>query len=457
MFRNRARHERTDAHALALDCLAAGIDAARPDRLVADAVSVSDDTLVVGDEHIDLSRVDRWFVIGGGKAAGELAHSLTTRLGDRIDSGLVVGPTAGTAGPIELLAGDHPVPTDRTVEATRRVCELAGNATGDDLVIVCVTGGASAMLCAPADDLSVADLRETTRLLLESGASIEEINAVRKHCSAVKGGRLARTLAPATVLTLAISDVVGDDPAVIGSGPTVPDPTTYADARAVLARYDLLEAVPSPVRDHLARGAAGDPDVPETPTADEPAFQTSSWHLLAGGETAVRAARRVADDRGYESIVLSRSVVGEAETVGWVHAAIADEIRTAGEPVAPPAVVLSAGEVTVTVRGDGTGGPNQELALAGAVELADREVRAVLASVDTDGVDGPTDWAGALVDETTVEGLVDETTVEIVAGRARAALAHNDAGTVLDDAGATLETGSTGTNVNDLRVLVLSE
>ncbi|WP_254769455.1 glycerate kinase type-2 family protein [Salinilacihabitans rarus] len=445
MFDDRDDLAGTPARETALACLEAGIRAALPERVVAEAVSVEGDALYLLDAEYDLSRYDRVVVCGGGKAAGGLARALESTLGDRIDGGVVVSTDGAETDRVDVRAGDHPTPSERNVAATADVLALAREADERTLLLAAITGGASALLCAPADGLSLAALRETTDALLASGASIDEVNAVRKHCSAIKGGRLARAAAPATVAALAISDVVGDDPAVIGSGPTVPDPSTFADALAVLDRYDLDDEVPAPVRERLERGAAG--EIAETPTAEDAAVAAADWHLLANGRTATDAAREVARERGYGTLVLSGRLRGEAREVGRVHAAVAEEARATGDPVEPPAVVCSGGEVTVAVRGDGVGGPNQELALAAAAEFADRGTDAVLASADTDGIDGPTDACGALVDG----GTVDDPDA------AWRALAANDAAGFLDDADALLRTGYTGTNVNDLRVLVLDE
>jgi hydroxypyruvate reductase len=293
---------------------------------------------------------------------------------------------------------------------------------------------------APVEGVPLDALRAVTDELLASGAAIDEINAVRKHLSTIKGGQLARTAAPARVVGLLFSDVVGDDTSVIASGPTVPDPTTYGDALAVLDRYDV--SAPDPVRAHLERGAAG--AVPETPGPDSGAFDGVDTHVLANGTTALGAAAETATDRGYTPLVLSARMRGEARESATAHVAIAEECLASGQPVEPPAVLLSGGETTVTVRGDGTGGPNQEFALSAAIDLPGG---AVLGSVDTDGLDGSTDAAGALVDADTVRDP----------DAARRALADNDAFPVLDERGALLVTGETGTNVNDLRALAVLE
>ncbi|MHC3437313.1 glycerate kinase type-2 family protein [Natrialbaceae archaeon A-gly3] len=440
MFSDRAAHARTDAHETALEALEAGIESTLPGAVVERTVSVEGDTLRIDGQEYDLSAYDRLVVLGGGKAAGGVTKALEDVL--EVDDGVVVTTDGATCERIDVLEGDHPTPSERNVEGTNAVLEYARDADENTLLLAVVTGGASALWAAPADGLTLSDLQATTEALLESGASIDEVNAVRKHCSAIKGGRLARVAAPATVATLAISDVVGDDPSVIGSGPTVADPSTFADALAVLEDYDLRSRVPDAVTERLEEGAAG--DLSETPTDEDAAFDRVDWHLLANGRTAIDAARKVARDRGYETMVLSSRVRGEAREAGRFHAAVAEEALVMGDPIEPPAVVLSGGEVTVTVRGDGVGGPNQELALAAALEFAQGETDAVLASVDTDGIDGPTDACGAIVD-----GELENP------GEARRALAENDAYSALEKAGAILETGYTGTNVNDLRVVVL--
>jgi hydroxypyruvate reductase len=440
-FEARERHARSPAHELALDCLAAGIEAARPERAVERHVSLDGDTLRVRGAAYDLGAYDRVLVLGGGKAAGGLVRALAGLLGDRIDGGAVVLDAPADLDRVAVHVGGHPVPDEGSVAGARRVLELAGTADDRTLVLATVTGGGSALLAAPAAGVSPDDLRAVTESLLASGASIDEVNAVRKHCSAIKGGGLARAADGATVVGLLVSDVVGDDPAVVASGPTAPDPSTYADARTVLDRYGI--EVPASIAERLDRGQSG--EIEETPGPDASLFDRVSNHVLVGGHTAIEAAREVAEGRGYHTRLLSARLRGEAAAAGLTHVAVAEEAFDTGEPVATPGVVLSGGETTVTLGEDpGTGGPNQELALRAAVELPEG---AVLGSVDTDGRDGATDAAGALVDAATVED----------ADAAHEALAGHDAGPFLVERGALLRSGRTGTNVNDLRVLVVPE
>ena len=454
MIHNRDQLSATPTHEVALDCLTAGIEAADPARLTRKAVSLAEGTLTVNDASYDLADYDEVIVLGGGKAAAVVAAELAAICGDELGGGIVVtdspdAPSAVSTQRVEVLAGDHPIPSERGVESTRRLLAMGREADASTLILGVITGGGSALMAAPAAGLSLADLRSTTDALVASGATIAEINAVRKHCSAIKGGRLAAATQPADVCSLVVSDVVGNDLATIASGPFVGDPTTYADARAVIDCYDL--DVPAAVVGHLDRGIAG--EIEETPTTDDPVFAPVSTEVIGDSMVAVQAAAVRASEAGFEPLVLSSRVRGEAREAAKTQVAIAEEIRASGQPLAPPAVVISGGETTVSVAGDGVGGPNQEFALSAAVELAGdvagdttgESGETVVAAVDTDGIDGVSDAAGA---------IVDSDTVRVAAGHR--ALAANDATPLLADAGARIQTGSTGTNVNDLRVVVVS-
>lgn len=440
---NRSELASSDAKDTALDCIIAGIEAAHPRTVVPEALSLNGETLTISavdgaTATYDLDSYDRKFVLGGGNAAGHLAAAIEALLGDRIDGGVVVTDDSVETERVEVLPGDHPVPSERGVESATRVRNLAERAGAKDLIIGCITGGGSALLPAPAGELTLSDLRMTTDALLGSGAPIEEINAVRKHLSAIKGGRLNGTAAPATVVGLAISDVVGDDPAVIASGPLWPDPTTFQDTLEILDRRDA--DVPDAVNEYLHAGADG--NIPETPTEDDKSFDRTAMHVVASVHTALDAARKVAANHNYETMVLSSRVRGEAREAAKVHAAIAEEISTKGDPIETPVVVFSGGETTVTLGDEyGRGGPNQEFVLTGALESS---VPVVVAAVDTDGIDGATDAAGAIADTNMVKGAT-----------ASDALSRNDAYPLLEDADALVRTGTTGTNVNDIRVLVI--
>ncbi|MDS0260714.1 DUF4147 domain-containing protein [Haloarcula sp. S1CR25-12] len=438
MIRNRDAFPETAPHATALACVEAGIEAAHPERVVRAALRFDGEALAVGDERYDRSAYSSVLVLGGGNAAAHVAVTVEDVLGDALDGGVVVTDDPQPTDAVDVLPADHPIPSERGVESTSELLERARAVDEGTLVVAVITGGGSACMVAPAAGISLDDVQATTDALLDSGADIHEINAVRKHLSAIKGGRLARALAPARVSALVLSDVVGDDLDVVASGPLVADTTTYEDALDVVERYDL--SVPESVGERLAAGARGETE--ETPGPDDPAFERVSTHLVGTNMTALAAARDVATDRGYETLVLSSRIRGEARDAALAHAAVAEEVVETGNPIEPPAVVLSGGETTVTVAGEGRGGPNQEFALAAALDLPSA---AGLAAVDTDGIDGNTDAAGALVDGDTVTDR----------GVAEQALDANDANAYLAERDALLETGPTGTNVNDLRVLVV--
>jgi len=446
MIADRTALERSPAHALALDCVEAAIEAADPERATREAVSRDGDTLAIAEAEYDLGAYENVVVVGGGKAAVGVARALERRLGDRLTDGCIVAEHAADLERVRVRVGDHPVPGERNVAATAELLELVADADAATLVLVVVTGGASALLTAPAGELGLAAVRATTDALLDSGAAIGEINAVRKHLSAIKGGLLARLAAPATVAGLALSDVVGDDLSVVGSGPTAPDATTFADALDVLAQYDIDP--PEAVTRRLQAGAEG--DRPETPAADDPVFEACRTVCVGTNRTALDAAVATATAAGYDTLRLTSRLRGPARHVGEVLATVAESTARDGDPLEPPAVLVAGGETTVSLSGQtGRGGPNRELALAAAIELGERvdaDGGPVLAAVDTDGEDGSGDAAGAVVDP----GTVDPAT-------ARRGLADHDAGRVLGDAGAAIRTGPTGTNVNDVAVIVVPD
>lgn len=440
MIRNREELATTEARELALGCLESGLEASDPVHVLQDAVSLDGSTLAIGESTYDLDAYERVLVVGGGKATGDQASALEKILGDRIDGGAIVTVEPVELADIDVHIGDHPVPSERGIEGTRAILDLLDGADDRTLVLGLITGGGSALLPAPADNVTLEDLQNVTEALLASGASIHEINAVRKHLSSIKGGGLARAASPATVVGLLMSDVVGDDLSVIASGPTVPDESTYDHAIGVLERYDIDP--PKPVVHRLQAGARG--ELPETPTSSDAIFDRVTNHLTADGTTAVRAAKEHLASTRYNGLFLSSRIRGEAREAATSHIAIAEEIQATGHPVEPPAVVLSAGETTVTVRGDGDGGPNQEFALSAAIE----QVPGVtLASIDTDGIDGASPAAGGLIDAGTVDDV----------DRARDALGANDAYPYLTAQNGAVETGPTGTNVNDFRVMVVEK
>jgi glycerate-2-kinase len=427
--------------------LHAAIDAADPRAAVRRALRVEGDVLQVADEErIDLASVDRIWLIGAGKAAVGMALGARDVLGERIAGGTVTTRDryGGAVPGIDVWEAAHPVPDTRGLAGATEALRCARAAGSGDVVLCVLSGGASALWPAPPAGVSLGDLKALTDALLRAGATIREINAVRKHLSRIGGGWLARAAHPARVVTLAVSDVVGSPLDVIASGPTVPDPTTYADALGVLSAYEV--AAPTAALRHLQSGAAG--EAAETPQAGDAAFARASAHVIASNADALRGAAESARLLGYRAEILADDLEGEAREVAHSIAGAAMERRRSLSPGDPSLALLLGGETTVTVRGRGVGGRNQELALALAVELAGC-AGIVAASLGTDGTDGPTDAAGGMVDGETVSrggalGL-----------DAREHLARNDSHPFLRATGDLLVTGPTGTNVNDVVLLLI--
>lgn len=443
-----------DLRADALEIGQAALQAVDPRRAIRRSLawdSAAPDTLRVGQARWQLRADDPLWLVAVGKAAATMAEAAAQVLGPRLKGGVVVtkdGHAAGAQLPPQLALHEagHPVPDARGLAAARAVEDLLAPLTARDHVLVLLSGGASALLPAPVAPLSLDDLQITTTLLLRAGATINELNAVRKHLDRLKGGQMARAAQPAALAALVLSDVVGDPLDVIASGPTVPDPTTYAEAWAALERFNLMGQLPPAVAGHLQAGLRG--ERPETPKPGDPVFAGAHTTLVGSNRLAALAAVEAARDRGYQALLLTTFVEGEAREAGKLAAGLARGVRAHADPLPPPACLVWGGETTVTVRGPGLGGRNQELALSAALALEGLEEVALLA-LATDGTDGPTDAAGGLVDGGT-------------ARRARAlgrdpvaALRANDAYPVLEAAGALVKTGPTGTNVNDLLVILV--
>jgi hydroxypyruvate reductase len=377
-----------------------------------------------------------------------MAEALEEILGDRITCGLVVvkdGYTAPTRR-IRLVEAGHPVPDARGLRAAQELLELARDARENDLVVVLISGGGSALAPAPAPPITLAEKQILTRELLDVGATINELNAVRKHCSQLKGGQLAKAAAPAPLLSLILSDVIGDPLDVIASGPTAPDETTYADALAVLGRSGLTERSPASVRSRLEEGARG--RIPETPKGSDPLFRRVTNQMIGNNRVVLESAVARARQLGFNTCLLTPSLQGEAREAARQFADLVVRIRSADLPVPPPACVIAAGETTVTVRGRGKGGRCQEFCLAGALSLEGVPGVLILAA-GTDGSDGPTDAAGALADGQTV-GRGRQMGLD-----ASVSLGENDAYHFFSALGDLVTTGPTNTNLLDLYLLLV--
>ncbi len=429
----------------AAQILAAGLEAADPEALVARHLTRRGRWLRAAGGRYDLGR-GRLVLIALGKAAGAMARAAESVLGDALQEGLAVSVAPHPAlRRTRLLVAGHPLPDRRGLAAAREVERLLRGLERDDLLLLLLSGGASALLPAPVEGVTLADKARLTRRLLRAGADIREVNTVRKHLSRLKGGGLARLAAPARVVCLVLSDVVGDDLSTIASGPTVPDPTTFADARSVLVRRGLWAGLPASVRRHLEGGLRA--RRAETPKPGDPVFARVRTRLLGGNRRSVQAAAGVARRLGLATRILTYRLAGEARDVGRALAATLGARIDKRRGCNAPLCLLAGGETTVTVEGRGRGGRNQELALGAVPGLAARRAPALIASLATDGIDGASDAAGAVADDRT-------------AGRAArlglppvdAFLAANDSSAFFAPLGDLIVTGPTGTNVADLVV-----
>lgn len=411
------------------------------------AISRNGDQLIIGRRRYDLNRYERVVVVGAGKAAAPMARAVEQRLGRWLDSGFVV-VKHGHAIPtkrIEVAEAGHPVPDRSGQRAAAKLCAMVGDLSRRDLLIVLLSGGASSLLPAPVTGITLADKQRTTMKLLRCGATIQEMNTVRKHLSRIKGGRLAE-LTQATVVTLILSDVLGDDLSSIASGPTVPDQTTYHDAIAILKRYRIWTATPQRVRQYLARGCRG-LEV-ETPKPGSSLFRRVQHHLVGNNAAAVAEVTRAAREAGLGTLVPAAAVTGEASEAGRQFGAMAREMMCEGKLLQRPCCVVAGGETTVTVTGNGKGGRAQEFAAAAALEIAGL-AKVWVVAIGTDGTDGPTDAAGAVVDGETL-ALAQRLSVDLN----RALKGHNTY-PALKQLKKLILTGPTGTNVNDLYLLLL--
>jgi hydroxypyruvate reductase len=436
-------HARTDL----LDIATTALETVHPRRTVPAVLDRDGTTLRVDNRAFDLDELADVYIIGAGKGSAAVVEEVLAVLGEYVTDGIVAEKRGQERllDRVTVLGTGHPIPDERSLEAGMAAMDIAEEAGEDDLVIACITGGTSAQCVVPSDGISLTDLQETTEVLLHSGLPIDEVNTVRKHLSGIKGGQLAQHIAPATGVSLIVVDEVAGEP----WGPTVGDETTVGDALDVFERHGLEREVPQAVREHLRHGDGSQGT--ETPTPDEIDSLDTVEIVLAEPHDACEAARDRAAEQGYDPMILSTAIEGESREVAIVFAGIADEIRTYGRPIEPPCVIVSGGETTVSVPDDaGEGGPNQEFGLSFALETAGVPDVTALA-LGTDGTDGPTEIAGALVDGTTVPRVREMDTDPWDC------LQRHDSSaplTLVDDA---VYTGATGTNVMDLRLLSIGE
>lgn len=429
------------------------LEAVNPYELMKEILRIEKNHLFVTNErgreiHFHLDRYKRIFLAGAGKASASMAQAAEEIFGDRLATGIITTKYGHTLSlrQTESIEAGHPIPDQNGIDGTRKVQSLMKACGKDDLVIFLLSGGGSSLLPLPADGISLEEKQKVTQLLLDSGADIKEINTIRKHISQAKGGWLARWAYPSTVLTFILSDVVGDPLEVIGSGPTVPDSTTFEDALEVLKKYDLLEKISLSIRDYLCSGKEGKAE--ETPKPGDSAFDRVTNIVIGSNLFALKAAQTEALRYGFNTLILSSSIVGETREAAQFHASIARELVSSGNPVRKPACIISGGETTVTIRGAGLGGRNQEFALAGAIEIEGLE-KVILLSGATDGTDGPTDAAGAIADHTTTKRAM------LKGLDPKKHLKDNNAYPFFKSLGDLLITGPTYTNVMDVRILLV--
>jgi glycerate 2-kinase len=432
----------------ALKVIWKAIESVNPENAINTFCRLDGEKLEVCDRTFDISGYKNVYVIGAGKAATQMARMMENILGKRLTGGLVCTKT-GHSIPLQnigIIEAGHPLPDQDSMQAAQRTLQLAENCGKDDLIICLLSGGTSALWCAPFAPITFEDKRKTTDILLKSGAKIDEVNTFRKHISKIKGGRLAQTAHPATVITMAISDVIYDELSAIGSGPTVADPSTFKNAMDIADKYQLSPELPASVLQHIRGGLDG--KIKETPKPGDPVFLNNTACVIASNRQALDNARQTGDYLGYDTSIVTSKLIGEASDVGRQLGVELKKATGLHRPGEPPVMILYGGETTVTVKGRGKGGRNQELALAAAMELEGVE-NAVLASVGTDGTDGPTDAAGAFADGTTLargkEAGLD----------AKIFLDNNNSYNYFDPIGDLIRTGPTGTNVMDIQVLII--
>lgn len=431
-----------------LEILEYALGESSPESAVTKTVRLEGNELKIANEKLFLSETGNIYVIGSGKATYRMAESLYNILGKKISKGIITinESSKKDIGSIKVIQAGHPIPTEKGINGANDILSLLEKTEKKDLIIALISGGGSALLAAPLDNISLPDLQKTNELLLASGASIKEINTIRKHISKIKGGRLSQASYSANLISLIISDVVGDDLSAIASGPTVGDRTTYQDAYDVLEKYYLTEKIPFSVLSELKEGIEG--YIPETPFPEDESLSRTLNKIILSNAKTLESAQKKARQLGYNTTILSSKMEGKAEKVGIFHGEIAREVTLSGIPIKPPAIILSGGECVVSLGeiGKEEGGPNQECVIGFAEKIGASKKIAFL-SVDTDGIDGYSEFAG---------GIVGGNTTKIYPEKIKKALTEHSSSDFLRKIDGGIITGKTGTNINDLRILGIS-
>jgi hydroxypyruvate reductase len=438
-------------HADAARIWAAALEAVDPEAAVRKFLKRDGSMLRIDGRRYDLARIGKLWVLGAGKASAPMGRAVEKILGRYLAGGFLVTKYGHSLGlnKLEIAEAGHPLPDRNSVAAAAKIADLAKNQVGpDDLVLCLFSGGASSLMVRPAPGFTLEDKLACTRLMLNAGADIREMNAVRKHLSGIKGGRMAEMVAPAAAVSLILSDVVGDDPGTIASGPMTPDATTFADGLEIFEKLGISDRVPRAVMRRFREGAAG--RIPETPKADDPVFRRCESFIVANNAQACAAACRAARRLGYHAMVLTSRLEGDTKEAARLHMSVASEIVFHRRPLRRPACIISGGETTVRVTGKGSGGRNQEFALHCVRHLAGLPAPVLAASLGTDGTDGPTDAAGAVADSTTLLR-----SMKFGARFLEASAENNDSHSFFKRLGDLIVTGPTRTNVMDLHIVLI--
>lgn len=416
-----------------------------PEEAIKRILIKKNNNLKITDLKINLSKIKNIYVVGGGKASFLMAKALYGIIGNRIKNGIISvnNATSNKIGPIKIIKAGHPLPTKEGVEASKNIIKISEEAREDDIIIALISGGGSALLPFPSRGITINDLRETNKLLLASGASIDEINIVRKHISMIKGGRLSVSAYPAKIISLIISDVVGDDISSIASGPTAGDNSTFLDAYRVLEHYNISKSVPSSVLKTIENGIKG--KISETPNSDSHVFETTFNRIILNNLSALKTCKKKAEQLNYNTLILSSVIEGDSKNVGIFHSAIAREVKLSSNPVKLPAIIISGGETTVTLEkyGESKGGRNQEC-VTGFLSKFTPTKNEVFLSVGSDGIDGNSEFAG---------GIIGGSPLSFNKEDLLGALEKHSTSEFLEKINGNILTGVTGTNVNDIRIL----
>ena len=406
-------------------------------------------TLFIGHRSYQLNQYKNFYVLGAGKATASMAAAIEDMIDEKITGGIITVKFdyAVDLKHISLIEAGHPVPDENGIRGASAILNLAENVEEDDLVLCLISGGGSALLPFPYNGITLKDKQDIIKILLSCGATIHEINTIRKHISKIKGGRLAKAVYPATLVTLILSDVVGDDIDVIASGPTVPDSSSFYDCKNIFRRYDIIDKIPKNILNHIEYGISGEID--ETPKPLDPVFERTYNLIIGSNAESLISAKEKAENLGYNVLILSSMIEGETRFIAQVHGAIAREIIKTGNPLPLPACILSGGETTVTISGNGLGGRNQEFALSASIDISGKK-NIVILSGGTDGIDGPTDAAGAFSDTFTLKRA------EKMGLDPYRFLANNDSYHFFQNLGDLFITGPTNTNVMDLRIVLVT-